>query len=124
MLSDLETARTPRPIAEVAAELGLGDDDLEPYGRYKTKIRLEAIERLQDRPNGKYILVTAISPTPLGEGKSTMSVGRGLCAQPHRQEGDRRAAPCVAGAGLDKGGAGRLRPGRADGRSEPALHWR
>ena len=79
MLSDLEIAQaaTLRPIAEVAAELGLGEDDLEPYGRYKTKIRLEAIERMQDRPNGKYILVTAISPTPLGEGKSTVSVGLG-----------------------------------------------
>lgn len=79
MRSDLEIAQaaTLRPIADVAAELGLGDADLEPYGRYKAKIRLEAIERLQDRPNGKYILLTAISPTPLGEGKSTVAVGLG-----------------------------------------------
>ena len=77
MLSDLEIAQaaTLRPITDIAAALGLGDDDLELYGRYKAKIRLEAIERLQERPSGKYILVTAISPTPLGEGKSTVSVG-------------------------------------------------
>jgi formate--tetrahydrofolate ligase len=77
-MSDLEIARgvTPRPIFEIARELGLRDDEVEPYGSWKAKVTLEAIERLEsERPRGKYVLVTAISPTPLGEGKSTTTVG-------------------------------------------------
>ena len=76
--SDLEIARsvTPRPIADVAADLGLRDDEIEPYGRTKAKVTLEAIRRLEgERPRGKYVLVTAITPTPLGEGKTTTTVG-------------------------------------------------
>ncbi len=64
-----------RPIGDVAAQMGLGPDDLEPYGSTKAKIKLETIDRLQDRPNSKYIVVTAITPTPLGEGKTTTSIG-------------------------------------------------
>ncbi len=79
MPTDLEIAQaaTLRPIAEIAADLGLRDDEIELYGRYKAKIRLEVLERLRDRPNGKYIDVTAITPTPLGEGKTTTTVGLG-----------------------------------------------
>jgi formate--tetrahydrofolate ligase len=79
MLSDLEIAQaaTLRPIAAIAAELGLAEDEVEPYGRYKAKVRLSAIERLRERPDAKYILVTAITPTPLGEGKTTVAVGLG-----------------------------------------------
>jgi formate--tetrahydrofolate ligase len=76
--SDLEIARsaTPRPILEVARDLGLRDDEVEPYGFKKAKIGLAAIERLEaERPRGKYVVVTAITPTPLGEGKSTTTVG-------------------------------------------------
>lgn len=76
--SDLDIARsvTPRPIVDVAAELGLGGDDLELYGPTKAKVTLEAISRLEaERPRGKYVVVTAITPTPLGEGKSTTTVG-------------------------------------------------
>jgi formate--tetrahydrofolate ligase len=76
--SDLEIARsvTPRPILEVARELGIADHEVELYGPTKAKITLEGIERLEaERPRGKYVLVTAITPTPLGEGKSTTSVG-------------------------------------------------
>jgi formate--tetrahydrofolate ligase len=76
--SDLEIARsvTPRPIADVAHDLGLTDDDIEPYGRTKAKVTLGAIRRLEsERPRGKYVVVTAITPTPLGEGKSTTTVG-------------------------------------------------
>ena len=76
--SDLEIARsvTPRPIVDVAHDLGIADDELELYGPTKAKVKLEAIERLEaERPRGKYVLVTAITPTPLGEGKSTTSVG-------------------------------------------------
>jgi formate--tetrahydrofolate ligase len=76
--SDLEIARsvTPRPIIDVARDLGIHDDELELYGPTKAKVTLAAIERLEaERPRGKYVLVTAITPTPLGEGKSTTSVG-------------------------------------------------
>src|SRR5512147_1926648 len=60
---------------EVAADLGLLPDEVEPYGRTKAKIRLETLQRIKDRPLGKYIDVTAITPTPLGEGKTTTTVG-------------------------------------------------
>ena len=76
--SDLEIARsvTPRPILDVARELGFRDDEVELYGNTKAKVTIEGIERLErERPRGKYVLVTAISPTPLGEGKSTTTVG-------------------------------------------------
>ncbi|HET8630554.1 MAG TPA: formate--tetrahydrofolate ligase, partial [Thermomicrobiales bacterium] len=79
MTSDLEIAQAARlrPIVDVAAGLGLGPDDLEPYGRYKAKIHLDVLDRLRDRPNAKYVVVTAITPTPLGEGKTTTTVGLG-----------------------------------------------
>ena len=76
--SDLEIARsvTPRPIADIARELGLRDEEVEPYGRTKAKVTLGAIERLEAaNPRGKYVVVTAISPTPLGEGKTTTTIG-------------------------------------------------
>ena len=76
--SDLEIARsvTPRPIRDIAAELGIRDEELELYGHTKAKVTLEGIRRLEgDRPRGKYVVVTAITPTPLGEGKSTTTVG-------------------------------------------------
>ncbi len=76
--SDLEIARSvsPRPIADIARDLGLRDDEVEPYGRTKAKVTLEAIGRLEAaNPRGKYVVVTAISPTPLGEGKTTTTIG-------------------------------------------------
>ena len=76
--SDLDIARAehPRPITEIAAELGFHEDEVELYGRTKAKVTLEGIRRLEaERPRGKYVVVTAISPTPLGEGKSTTTVG-------------------------------------------------
>ena len=75
---DIAQAASMRPITDVAAEkLGIDDSHLEPYGHFKTKISLEFIESLNDRPDGKLILVTAITPTPAGEGKTTTSVGLG-----------------------------------------------
>ncbi|MCM2250696.1 MAG: formate--tetrahydrofolate ligase, partial [Geothrix sp.] len=68
-------AATLKPISQVASELGLGEDELEHYGPTKAKVRLEVLERLRARPDGKYIDVTAITPTPLGEGKTTTTVG-------------------------------------------------
>jgi formate--tetrahydrofolate ligase len=64
-----------KPIEEVAAMMGLGPGDLEPYGSTRAKIKLEVIERNRDKPDAKYIVVTAITPTPLGEGKTTTSIG-------------------------------------------------
>jgi len=75
--SDLDIAQAAklRPIADVAAELGLLEDEVELFGRYKAKVDLSALERLRDKRLGKYVVVTAITPTPLGEGKSTTTVG-------------------------------------------------
>lgn len=77
MLSDIEIAQKAHmlPITEVAAKLGIGEEDIELYGRYKTKLSMDLIKRVQDKPDGKLILVTAITPTPAGEGKSTTTVG-------------------------------------------------
>ncbi|MBN1303528.1 MAG: formate--tetrahydrofolate ligase [Anaerolineales bacterium] len=75
--SDIDIAQeaTLKPITLVAEELGLQPDELELYGPYKAKVKLDVLERLKDNPDGKYIDVTAISPTPLGEGKTTTTVG-------------------------------------------------
>ena len=82
-MSDIEIARaaTAKPIGDIAADIGIPDEALMPYGRTKAKIDPEYIASLQDKPNGKLILVTAITPTPAGEGKTTTSVGLhdGLC---------------------------------------------
>ena len=77
--SDLEIARagSARPLTEIAAQMGIGEHLLEPYGRELAKISLEAIDELKDRPKAKYVVVTAITPTPLGEGKTTTTVGLG-----------------------------------------------
>jgi len=80
MRSDIEIAQAAhkRPIVELAhQQAGIPEDELEPYGRYKAKLSLRYIDSLQARPNGKLILVTAISPTPAGEGKTTTTVGLG-----------------------------------------------
>ncbi|MBM3717680.1 MAG: formate--tetrahydrofolate ligase [Actinobacteria bacterium] len=75
--SDLEIAQRARlaPMSDIAARLGLDDDLLEPYGRHVAKIDTAALARVADRPRGRYVVVTAITPTPLGEGKTTTSVG-------------------------------------------------
>ncbi|MBV6452380.1 MAG: Formate--tetrahydrofolate ligase [Anaerolineales bacterium] len=75
--SNLEIAQAAKvkPILQIAKELGIRENELELYGLHKAKIKLEILERLKNKPNGKYIDVTAITPTPLGEGKSTTTVG-------------------------------------------------
>uniref|UniRef100_A0A3B4G0E9 formate--tetrahydrofolate ligase n=1 Tax=Pundamilia nyererei TaxID=303518 RepID=A0A3B4G0E9_9CICH len=75
--SDLAISRAqiPKPVDQLAEEIGLLPEELEAYGRSKAKVRLSVLERLQSQPNGKYILVAGITPTPLGEGKSTVTVG-------------------------------------------------
>jgi formate--tetrahydrofolate ligase len=79
MLSDLAISRAAvrRPLDSIAADMGIGTHLLEPYGNAASKISLEAIEELQDRPRAKYVVVSAITPTPLGSGKTTTTVGLG-----------------------------------------------
>ena len=77
--SDIEIAQSvaPRYIGDIAESLGLTRQDIELYGDYKAKIRLSALKRLEDKPDGKLVLVTAITPTPAGEGKTTTTIGLG-----------------------------------------------
>ncbi|HAD24016.1 MAG TPA: formate--tetrahydrofolate ligase, partial [Kandleria vitulina] len=77
MLTDVEIAQQTKmePIAEVAAKLGLSDDDLELYGKYKAKVSLDTLKKVENNENGKLVLVTAINPTPAGEGKTTTMIG-------------------------------------------------
>jgi formate--tetrahydrofolate ligase len=79
MKTDLEIARESkmRPIAEIAARLNIPDDALEPYGRHKAKVGFDFIDAQQEKPDGALVLVTGISPTPAGEGKTTTTVGLG-----------------------------------------------
>lgn len=79
MKSDIQIAQeaTMQPIKEVAVSIGIAEDDIELYGKYKAKISDELIERSKNNPDGKLILVTAINPTPAGEGKTTITVGLG-----------------------------------------------
>lgn len=76
-MEDVEIARSTKleKISKIAEKIGIKDEELEPYGRYKAKINLKIKERLKDKKNGKLVLVTAINPTPLGEGKTTMAIG-------------------------------------------------
>ncbi|MDD6447927.1 MAG: formate--tetrahydrofolate ligase [Ruminococcus sp.] len=79
MLSDIEIAQQAKllPIAEVAKKMGIKDEEFEPYGRFKAKLNDSLADRLSSRPDGKLVLVTAINPTPAGEGKTTVTAGLG-----------------------------------------------
>ena len=80
MLTDIEIAQgaTLEPISKIAEKIGLREEEYEPYGRYKAKITDAFLDRMADKPDGKLILVTAINPTPAGEGKTTTTVGLGM----------------------------------------------
>ena len=101
MKTDIEIAQETKmlPIKDVAAQYGISEDDLELYGKYKAKISNELWNEVRERPDGKLVLVTAINPTPAGEGKTTTSIGLG-----------------------EAFGRRRIRPGGAHGGSEPALY--
>ena len=77
MKTDVQIAQEAKmlPISEIAGSLGIKEDELDLYGKYKAKVSLDVLSRLEDKPDGKLILVTAINPTPAGEGKTTMNVG-------------------------------------------------
>ena len=125
---DIAQAAKMRRINDVAQErLGIPEEALEAYGKYKAKISLDYISKLNGRPNGKLVLVTAISPTPAGEGKTTTTVGLGDALNLDRQEGVDLPARAGAGTGVRHEGRRRrrrLRAGRADGRHQPAFHRR
>lgn len=98
----------PRPIQEIAENLGLQRDEFIAYGRTKAKISLEILERLEHRPRGRYVLVTAMNPTPLGEGKTTTSIGlaMGLCRLGHRAVVTLRQPSLGPVFGIKGGGTG------------------
>ena len=130
MLSDIEIAQraTLQPIVELARDrLQIPESQLEPYGRYKAKLSLAHIAGLAGRPDGKLILMSGISPTPAGEGKSTTTVGLGDALNRIGQ----RAIVCLREPSIGPGvwhegrrRRWRLRAGRADGGHQPALHRR
>ncbi len=129
MNHDLAIARATKlkPIAEIAAKLGVPDDALEPYGRYKAKIGFDFIRSVQDRPDGALVLVSGISPTPAGEGKTTTTVG--LADALNHIGITRGDLPARTEPGAEfrpEGGRCRRRPrpGRADGGNQSPLHRR
>jgi formyltetrahydrofolate synthetase len=89
---DIAQAATLKPIHAIAEEAGILPEELELYGKFKAKVRLDVRDRLKDVPNGKYILVTAITPTPLGEGKTTTTVGLSQALGAHLNQ---RVFTCV-----------------------------
>ena len=129
MQSDIEIARAARlkPIAEIAAKIGAPESALYPFGRFIAKLEYDFLHSLGDRPDGKLILVTAINPTPAGEGKTTTTDRPRRRAEPHRQEDDHLSARAFARAVLRPEGrrdGRRLRAGRPDGRDQPPFHRR
>ena len=125
--SDIEIAQetTPLKITEVAKNCGVDEKYIEQYGNYKAKIDYRMLKDLKDQPDGKLILVTAITPTPAGEGKTTTSVG---LADGLRKIGKKAVValrepwPRVWHQGRRRGR--RLCPGGAHGGHQPALHRR
>lgn len=94
MFSDIEIAQANQmePITAIAEKCGILPEELEQYGHYKAKVSLDVLKRLKDKPDGKLVLVTAITPTPAGEGKSTTSIG---LTQALNKIGKKRLLPYV-----------------------------
>ena len=119
--------RQPRPIAEIARELGLAAEEWIPYGHDKAKVRVGALAARRDRPDGKLVVVSSITPTPAGDGKTTMTIGSGPGALAGRRPAGDRAARAVHRAHARHEGRrhrGRQVAGGADGRDQPPLHRR
>ena len=127
MLSDIEIAQgcQMRPITEVAAAAGLDADDLELSGKYKAKLSADVWTKVKEKENGKLVLVTAINPTPAGEGKTTTSVGLGqaLCKQGKNAIIALRE-PSLGIRHQGRRGRRRLRAGCSYGGHQPALYRR
>ena len=132
-LSDIEIAQAAkkRPILELAKEkLGISPENLEPYGHYKAKLSMDFIKSLKNKPNGKLILVSAINPTPAGEGKTTTSIGlaMGMRRSAKRRAGGR--SRCASRRSVRVRREGRRHRRRRRRRScrrrghQPALHRR
>src|SRR5437773_7478458 len=100
-MTDIEINRSvkARPIQDLADQLGIQASELLPYGKLKAKVSLDVLERLHSVPLGRYVLVTAINPTPLGEGKTTTSIGLAM-AFPPRPSNGRHASAAFVGAGV------------------------
>ena len=129
MKSSLEIAQEAElvPIEMIAESCGLQPDEIEPYGRYKAKIGLGVIERLKDRPDGKLVCVTGMTPTKAGEGKTTTLVGLTQGLGHIGKRPGRLPARAVARPRVRHQGRRRRRrhdPGRADGGPQPPLHRR
>ena len=109
-MTDIQITRSykPLPIQEIGKQLGLSPNELFPYGKYKGKVALAALERLKGKSQGQYILVTAINPTSLGEGKTTTSIGltMGLCRLGHRAVVTLRQPSLGPVFGIKGGGTG------------------
>jgi hypothetical protein len=112
---DIAQAAELKPINLIAEELGLLPEELELYGDYKAKVRLSVLDRLKDVPDGKYIDVTAITPTPLGEGKSTTMVGLSQALGAHL---GKRVFTCIRQP--SQGPTFWIQPGDPHGRFQPA----
>lgn len=126
MKTDIEIAQEAvmQPIKEVAASYGIGEDDLELYGKYKAKLSDELWEKVKGRPDGKLVLVTAINPTPAGEGKTTITVGLGeaLGKMGKNASSLKRTIPWTVLWHQRRSSRRRLRTGTSYGRSEPSFY--
>ena len=123
--TDIEIARAAqkKPIQEIGAKLGIPSEALLPYGHDKAKVGQDFIEGLQDRPDGKLILVTAINPTPAGEGKTTTTVGLGDgLNRIGKKAPSASARPARPNFGMRRRGRRRLRRRSCRGGHEPPFH--
>ena len=121
MKTDIEIAQEAvmKPITEVAAALDITQDELELYGKYKAKLSSELWEKIKDRKDGKLVLVTAINPTPAGEGKTTTTVGQAWQKSSHRPSG---AFSWAVLRHQRRRSRRRLRPGCSHGRFKSAFY--
>ena len=128
MLTDIEIAQSNRmkPIRDIAADLGIPFDDIELYGSYKAKLPLSLVKRLEQKPDGKLILVTAINPTPAGEGKTTTTIGLGQAMNRLGKSyySPSRTFPGTCHGNKGRRGGRRILPGCPDGRYKPSLYRR
>ena len=127
MKTDIQIAQEAemKHIREVAEGAGIAEDELEFYGKYKAKLSDELWERIKDREDGKLVLVTAINPTPAGEGKTTISVGLGIC-KAWQKISDRitRTISWTMLWNQRRSSRWRLFTGGSDGGSESSFHGR